>query len=113
MPQQNIRYDLIYICDILYELDKCPFLVSISIIYHNIGILYIFQATNPGPINKSPKTVNDDQDEVAYADADYKDLYEFGPVSYKNVSQEAAARKKAEITTRFNTPRYQPTSPPQ
>ena len=48
-----------------------------------------------------PTNIDDNEDEVTYADADYKDIYEFGPVSYKNASQEAAARKKAEMANRF------------
>ena len=54
-----------------------------------------------------PKNIDDNEDEVTYADADYKDIYEFGPVSYKNASQEAAARKKAEMANskpNFYTP---------
>ena len=65
------------------------------------------QTPTPKATDKSYNTANNDADDVMYADADYKDLYEFGPVSYRNASQEAAAKKKAEIAKRFNTPRYQ------
>ena len=74
----------------------------------------MLQTPTPTPIGHSrllPHIGKDCEGEVTYADADYKDLYEFGPVSYKNVSQEAAARKKAEIANRFNTPRYQSETP--
>ena len=66
----------------------------------------LLQKPTPGPIGAFPKNVDDNEDEVTYADADYKDIYEFGPVSYKNASQEAAARKKAELANRFNNPKY-------
>lgn len=67
---------------------------------------------SPGPIGVFTKDADDQEDEVTYADADYKDVYEFGPVSYKNASEEAAARKKAELATRFNNPKYNYYTPP-
>lgn len=66
----------------------------------------------PGPLGALPKNFDDNEDEVTYADADYKDIYEFGPVSYKNASKEAAAKKKAEMANRkqnFYTPAPKPT----
>ena len=70
----------------------------------------MFQTPTPGPSGASPQHVDDNEDEVAYADADYKDIYEFGPVSYKKVSQEAATRKKAEIAKQRaeNASRFSP-----
>jgi hypothetical protein len=59
------------------------------------------------PIDKSSNNADNDAEDVIYADADYKDLYEFGPISYRNASQEAAAKKKADTAKLFNTPRYQ------
>ena len=67
---------------------------------------FLLQTPSPGPLGVFPKDIDGQEDEVTYADADYKDIYEFGPVSYKNASEEAAARKKAELATRFNNPKY-------
>ena len=36
-----------------------------------------------------------------YADADYKDLYDYGPVSYKQASRDAALKKKETNAKRF------------
>ena len=57
--------------------------------------------TTSGPIGAFPETLDVKEDDVTYADADYKDVYEFGPVSYKNASEAAAVRKKAELANRF------------
>ena len=72
----------------------------------------MFQKPTSGPLGALPKNFDDNEDEVTYADADYKDIYEFGPVSYKNASKEAAAKKKAELANRkqnFYTPAPKPT----
>jgi len=40
-------------------------------------------------------------DDMIYADSDYKDVYEFGPISYKNASKNAAIKKKEDLDARF------------
>ena len=40
-------------------------------------------------------------DDMIYADSDYKDLYDFGPVAYHNASKTAAIKKKEELDARF------------
>ena len=37
---------------------------------------------------------------MVYADSDYKDLYDYGPVSYHQASREAADKKKEEAKAR-------------
>ena len=44
-----------------------------------------------------------------YADADYKDLYEFGPLSYKAASREAAEAKNKAAANK--TPKKPPPEP--
>ena len=65
-------------------------------------LLIFKEQTTSGPIGAFPKTLDVKEDDVTYADADYKDVYEFGPVSYKNASEATAARKKAELANRFS-----------
>lgn len=77
----------------------------------NIDLRNKIKTSSPGPIGVFHKDSGDQEDEVTYADADYKDIYEFGPVSYKNASEEAAARKKAELATRFQHPKYNYSTP--
>ncbi len=43
-------------------------------------------------------------DDMVYADSDYKDLYDYGPVSYRQASREAADKKKEEASRRFGGP---------
>ena len=63
---------------------------------------FLFQERDTsGPLGAFPTILDVNEDEVTYADADYKDIYEFGPVSYKNASEAAAVRKKAELANRF------------
>ena len=40
-------------------------------------------------------------DDMIYADSDYKDIYEFGPVSYHNASKNAAIKRKEDLDSRF------------
>ena len=47
--------------------------------------------------------VDDDQDELVYADSDYRDLYAYGPVSYTQASRHAAQTKKEEMANRYGT----------
>jgi len=42
-------------------------------------------------------------DDMIYADTDYKDLYDFGPVSYHAASKEAAVKTKDERDNRIKT----------
>ena len=44
-----------------------------------------------------------EDDELVYADSDYRDLYAYGPVSYKQTSQNAAQTKKEEMAKRHGT----------
>jgi len=39
-------------------------------------------------------------DEMVYADSDYKDLYDYGPVSYQQASKQAAQKKKDEAAAK-------------
>ena len=48
-------------------------------------------------IFKAPSAENLD-----YADADFKEIYDYGPVSYKHISKEAVAKKKAERAKYLN-----------
>jgi len=44
------------------------------------------------------------QDEdLIYADSDYRDLYAYGPVSYTQTSRIAAQTKKEELAKRYGT----------
>jgi len=47
-----------------------------------------------------PTTEND---ELVYADSDYRDLYAYGPVSYTQTSRHAAQTKKEEMAKRHGT----------
>jgi hypothetical protein len=40
--------------------------------------------------------LNPTADDLIYADPDYKDLYDYGPVSYQQASKEAAEKKKLQ-----------------
>ena len=44
-----------------------------------------------------------EDDELVYADSDYRDLYAYGPVSYAQTSRHAAQTKKDEIAKRYGT----------
>lgn len=41
---------------------------------------------------------------MVYADSDYKDLYDYGPVSYRQASRQAAEKKKEEAARKFGGP---------
>ena len=43
------------------------------------------------------------EDDLVYADSDYRDLYAYGPVSYTQTSRHAAQTKKEEIAKRYGT----------
>ena len=45
----------------------------------------------------------DADDELVYADSDYRDLYAYGPVSYTQASRHAAQTKKEEMANRYGT----------
>jgi len=60
-----------------------------------------FHGLNPPGKKVDGRSVFDRKDEdMIYADADYKDVYEFGPVSYHTVSKEAAVKKKEDDNAR-------------
>jgi hypothetical protein len=40
-------------------------------------------------------------DDMVYADSDYKDLYDYGPVSYQQASRQAVEKKKEEAARKF------------
>jgi len=40
--------------------------------------------------------LNPSADDLIYADADYKDLYDYGPLCYREASKRAAEKKKRE-----------------
>ena len=44
-----------------------------------------------------------EDDELVYADSDYRDLYAYGPVSYTQTSRNAAKTKKEEMAKRHGT----------
>ena len=44
-----------------------------------------------------------ENDELVYADSDYRDLYAYGPVSYTQTSRNAAKTKKEEMAKRHGT----------
>jgi len=61
-----------------------------------------FHGLNPPGKKVEGTSVFDPKDEdMIYADTDYKDLYDFGPVSYHTVSKEAAEKKKEDVNARF------------
>jgi len=43
------------------------------------------------------------EDDLVYADSDYRDLYAYGPVCYTQTSRHAAQTKKEEIAKRYGT----------
>ena len=44
-----------------------------------------------------------EDDDLIYADSDYRDLYAYGPVTYTQTSREAAQTKKDELAKRYGT----------
>ena len=49
------------------------------------------------------KALKIEDEELIYADSDYRDLYAYGPVSYTQASREAALTKKEELAKRYGT----------
>jgi hypothetical protein len=44
-----------------------------------------------------------EDEDLVYADSDYRDLYAYGPVSYTRTSRHAAQTKKDEMAKRYGT----------
>jgi len=49
------------------------------------------------------KALKVDEEDLIYADSDYRDLYAYGPVSYTQASRHAAQTKKEEMAKRYGT----------
>jgi len=49
------------------------------------------------------KALKVDEEDLIYADSDYRDLYAYGPVSYAQASRHAAQTKKEEMAKRYGT----------
>ena len=87
------------------EIDVWEFLTNITNLKVHKPWFFIwdvdFLKLKPGPcfFQNGGKSF-DPQDDLTYADADYKDLYDFGPVSYHTASKEAALKKKDALDSR-------------
>merc|ERR1712226_159817 len=53
-----------------------------------------------------------DDEDLIYADSDYKDVYDYGPVSYREASKAAAAKKKETLDKRFKAALQSHQQPP-
>ena len=53
-----------------------------------------------------------DDEDLIYADSDYKDVYDYGPVSYREASKVAAAKKKENLDKRFKAALQSHQQPP-
>ena len=53
-----------------------------------------------------------DDEDLIYADSDYKDVYDYGPVSYREASKVAAAKKKENLDQRFKAALQSHQQPP-
>jgi len=60
-----------------------------------------FHGMKPQQPHKQAFRVEDD--DLIYADSDYRDLYAYGPVTYTQTSREAAQTKKDELAKRYGT----------
>jgi len=64
-------------------------------------LTYVKKAKAPAEAPEDNDVENDD--ELVYADSDYRDLYAYGPVFYTQASRHAAQTKKEEMANRYGT----------
>jgi hypothetical protein len=68
-----------------------------------ITVISILQPLILRPKLEADTEPADLEDDLVYADSDYRDLYAYGPVSYTQTSRHAAQTKKEEIAKRYGT----------